>query len=174
MPSETKKQRFVRTLREVADFIESRPFCEDSYFWTGPFYLDCVNAEVFGKNVAAAGSVEKEADGGFLNATVMFGDIKFQIYIGQEKVCKRVKVGEKVIPATEAKLIDAEPERVEYVYEYQCPDSFLALKDKQVSDKETEELVSSETDQEPASRPAWQARLPRLFMCWRRGIYLVL
>ncbi len=129
MSEETNKQRFIRTLREIADYVESRPFDDDLPFPYPDLYLICDDKAEFGRAVAAAGSFEKTATDKWLNATIDFGFSKFQITIRQELICKRVKVGTKTIPATEEHTVPAEPERMEDVYKYECPDSFLALKD---------------------------------------------
>jgi len=127
--SETNKQQFVRTLREIADYLESRPFDEDLEY--GDIYktVFCRNKAEFGRTVAAAGNVEKNAEGNYLDANIMFGYSKLQFTIAKKLTCQRIKVGEKTIPATEEFTVPAEPERVEEVYRYECPDSFLSLKD---------------------------------------------
>lgn len=129
MTTETNKQRFVRTLREAADYIESRPFDEDIRFATTNFHVFCDEAVQFSKHVAAAGNAEKSGDDGYLNATIRFGQLAIQICIKQEDICTRVRTGTKVVPAQ-----PATPERTEDVYKYQCPDSFLALKDGPVTE----------------------------------------
>ncbi len=140
--NETNKQRFVRTLREVAEYIESRPFDEDLQFIDPDFYVHCTDKNQFGEAAAAAGNFEKSSDGEYLHATINFGYTKFQIEIAKEFSCRRVKVGEKVIPATEEHTVPAEPERVEDVYKYECPESFLALKDEAASAVELKNAVT--------------------------------
>lgn len=129
MSTETNKQKFVRTLREIADFVDSHPFDEDGRFAIPTLYLFCDDATEFGRNVAAAGTVTKRNDASYLIADVTFGYEKLQICIGQEKVCTRVKVGTKVIEATTEYTVSAVPEHTEDVYKYECPESFVALKD---------------------------------------------
>ena len=132
--SETRKHRFVRTLREIADYVESRPFDEDLPFEVPLFSLYLRDKKQFGEAVAAAGNVEKCVSGmEYLHAKVSFREHYFIIAIEQDLVCHRVKVGEKTIPATEEHTVPAESERVEDVYKYECPDSFLSLKDEPVA-----------------------------------------
>ena len=138
MDNETNQHEIIRELRAMADYIESRPFDENTPFTAPDIYIFLNTATEFGETVAAAGSVVKSADGEFLNATISFGDSMLQIAIQQDLVCERVKTGEK--------LIKAVPEHTKDIFEYQCPESFLALKDKQPTDVETEALVSAETD----------------------------
>lgn len=130
MSKETNKQKFVSTLREIADFVESRPFDENGRFDMSVFYLFCSDAVEFGRNVAAAGTVKKSDTGEYLNADVMFGDEKLQICIKQELVCTRIKVGTQVVEATEEFTVVAVPEHTEDVYKFECPESFIALKNK--------------------------------------------
>lgn len=120
---ETNKQLYIRTLREIADYVESRPFDEDLPIFAPSTYIFCEDATQFGRAVAAAGDAEKSAVNEFLDVTVMFGSTRFQITIEQEKVCRRIKIGEEIIPA--------QPECVKDIYKYECPDSFIALKDQQ-------------------------------------------
>lgn len=129
---ETNKQRFVSTLREIADYVESRPFDANGHYFhvLGSFFLACKNAEQFGKNVAAAGTVEKTSDDNNLRAVVKFGDEQFVILVPKDETCQRVKVGERVIPAKEEYTTPATEKRVEEVFEWKCPKSFLALKDE--------------------------------------------
>ena len=138
MNAETKKHRIVRELREMADYIESRSFDENSMFAPFSLYIFPLNATDFGAAVAAAGALEKSANALNLVATVSFGQSKFKIAIASNLVCKKVKIGEKVVEAV--------PEHTVDIFETNCPESFIALKDKQPTDAETEALVSSETD----------------------------
>lgn len=50
-----------------------------------------------------------------------FDGTKVEINVARTVACKRVKVGEHVVPAQEAV-----PEHTEDIYEWQCPDSVLA------------------------------------------------
>ena len=135
MDNETNKHRTVRELRAMADYIESRPFDENTPFTAPDIYIFLNTATEFGETVAAAGSVVKSADGNFLNATISFGYSRLKILINQDLVCERIKTGEKVVEAV--------PEHTVDIFEMKCPESFLALKDNQPTDAKTEELVSS-------------------------------
>jgi hypothetical protein len=57
--------------------------------------------------------------------TRRFGDLELDININKDNSCERVKVGERVIPA--------QPERTEPVYEWKCPDSLLGKREPQES-----------------------------------------
>lgn len=51
--------------------------------------------------------------------------VKLELFIEREKVCQKVKVGEKVVPATPETVVPAKPETVEPIYEWQCTDPLL-------------------------------------------------
>lgn len=137
--NETNKQRFVRTLREIADYVDSRPFDENLPFKAPLFNLYLRDKKQFGEAVAAAGNVEKSVSVcDYLHAKVSFSGHYFIIAIEQALACQRVKVGEKVIPATQEYTLPAQSERVEDVFEFKCPESFLALKDAASALGETE------------------------------------
>jgi hypothetical protein len=66
-------------------------------------------------------------------------NVRLEVFCTKDKTCKRVQVGEKVIPATPEMLVPGKPERVEPVYEWKCPESILM-------DDDTGELVAAETE----------------------------
>ena len=133
----TKKEQFVKELRELANFVEGSEFGDDFKVSNQTFHLFCHSKDEFKKRVKALGNFEKSADL-WLNATKRFGDfISFQVTIMRDIVCKKVKVGTKIVPAQEEKvipeqIIPAKPESVEDVYEYKCPESFLDLEEDEV------------------------------------------
>ena len=123
------KEKMVKDLRAMADFLEQKEFT--GRFGEVPVYIFCDSKEIFSKNVAAMGSFAKSADS-WINATKRFGNVKLEVTAERSVVCEKVKVGEKIIPATEEQIIPAKPERKEDIYEYKCPESFIGLsKEKQ-------------------------------------------
>lgn len=124
------KQATIDGLRKLADFLESRPgltFYEE-------FDLSCFvySDEEFTASVKAIGTFDKVFVGDFFVARKIFGGgVRFDVNRKRDKVCTRVVVGQKTIPAEPEKIITvpAKPERVEEVFEWQCPKSLLASGD---------------------------------------------
>ena len=58
MDNETNQHEIIRELRAMADYIESRPFAEDSTFTSFFVYLLPIHAAAFGVAVSAAGSIK--------------------------------------------------------------------------------------------------------------------
>jgi hypothetical protein len=144
--AESNKAKFVRVLRAISNYVDGRDFDEDARFSIPTLYLFCDDAVQFGRQVAAAGACEKESTDSYLNANVIFGDTKLQICVNHEYACTRVKVGERVIPAKPETVLPATPEKTEDVFEWECPPSFLGMKDEAKEDAETEETVSAGSD----------------------------
>lgn len=133
----TVKEKFVKELRALADFVEEKDFdFEKKAPSSVTFYVWCTDKKDFAQKSKLLGSFKKSADN-WLNATKSFGDfVNLQVTITREYVCKKVKVGTKIIPATEKKIvpeqiIPAEPEKEVEVYEYKCPESFIDLENEE-------------------------------------------
>ncbi len=124
----SRLDRLPESLRAMADFIESRDFDTVGLLVCEPnVMLFCKDAVQFGANVAALGDCKKNSDkvDGYVRAEKSFGVCNVKVLAGHEKVCEKVAVGTKTIPAAPA--LEATPEREETVYEWKCPDSFLGL-----------------------------------------------
>ena len=148
----TNKQRTVRDLRSLADFLEGAELDDNSRPSIGKCYIFCQDAQQFGQAVATLGACRKSQFDKYLNADRMFGDLCLQVTIPHKKVCQRVKTGTRIIrakpevtiAAKPEEILPAEQERVEDIYEWKCPDSFLALSKKDAAAK-VEEYVKTDT-----------------------------
>lgn len=49
-----------------------------------------------------------------------FGLIRLRLCTDRDNVCEKVVTGTKILPATEAYTVEAQPEREEEVYEWRC------------------------------------------------------
>jgi hypothetical protein len=87
------------------------------------------SAEQFRQVAREAGKLEKKGSGDYFYLRKEFTP---RVYIDfnqrRDQICERVKVGEKIIPATPEMTIPARPEKVEEIFEWKCPPSLLALK----------------------------------------------
>lgn len=134
------KIEYVKALRELADYVEAREFPDQ---WKGywgsddsfePPYLSIrVNEKKdFGTFCSAMGSYEKERTDYSTGALAKLpGGAIVRVYSSRDVVCKKIVVGKRVIPATQERIIEAEPEREEDIVEWECPESFNALKEEQ-------------------------------------------
>lgn len=129
----------VDALRAATDFIAAHPHLPAPYvssFNRGEvdlnYYLQIRNPGDLAeqKDVAAAivravgGDWDKEPWGDQFRFTATRGPLKFDVQVKREAVCERIVVGTETVtlPATEAQVIDAQPERVEQreVVEWRC------------------------------------------------------
>ena len=149
LPMPTAKQRFIDDMREMADFIEQSELDGNARFSSPDIYIFSRDSLEFGRDVHAIGSCKKSADGSYVNATKRIGGMVLQVTTTHEKVCERVKTGEKVIPAkpeitieaVPEEILPAEPERVVEIFEWKCPDSFLALSKKEIEEGVTDAIT---------------------------------
>ena len=139
----TKQQCLVRDLRDLADYLEARQFPKWARIHVGTVYVFCNSAEEFGDAVSVLGECTKNANDLYLNATHYVGNLECQVTVSREKACERVKVGEKVIPATPEHVIPATPERSEDVYDWKCPQSFIALADNTAPDLDESDVEAA-------------------------------
>src|SRR5882757_7116114 len=124
------KNEYVISLRELADFIESKPLPDN---WTGsswsgiqdtfshPFLqLYAYDKKEFGNIALALGTFNKETTDYYVKATVKLSlGATITYSIPHEQVCKKIVIGTKVIPAKEAEVIEAEPEREEQIIKWE-------------------------------------------------------
>ena len=129
-----KKHEYVEALRELADFVESRHFPDtwkehawDESSFSSPrltFYLG--QPDAFKKFSGLIGSFTKSATEGYLtSAKTLHRGAMISVKGRRDTICERVKVGTKIIPASEEKIIPAKPETIEDIYEWKCPESFI-------------------------------------------------
>lgn len=145
------KSTIVQSLRDLAAYIEARDWsCHGtSDFSMGTVYLFCEGNEDFAKNARLLGSFTKESGSGYLNLFRNFGPIRFEVTIPHAKICKRVVVGTRVIPAEPERVIPAKPEHIEELYEWHCPDSVLKIQEP----VEPEPRLIKESESEPSPLP---------------------
>ena len=133
------KQEYVKSLRELADFLESKPLPDDwaAYLrseikenYSAPAHLFRVSdKKTFGKIVATLGSFEKSTTDYDVRVEVTLPNGAIIIVVIEHKeICEKIVTGKKKVPFTPARLIDAIPEYEEEIVEWKCPDSFVALK----------------------------------------------
>lgn len=114
------KQAFVDGLRAMATHLERSNF-DDEYAFGDGFVFNVFTWQESDFRAAGrslGGRREKVLEGGFAMQRVTFGPHRIDVNLPREKVCERVKVGERVVPAQE--------ERVEEVFEWVCPEGFQA------------------------------------------------
>lgn len=128
-------EKVVTSLRSFASFLEERgeglphfylpgffvhvsEYHEDEH---GNWVVDHEKTkEVMAQCARAMKPCEKEYVGDDLELVRQFGEVRFTVYSSRDAVCERKQVGTKIIPAKEARIVPAEPEREEPVYEYDC------------------------------------------------------
>lgn len=140
-----KKIEYVTALRELADFVESKDFPEKwaSYFGTETAFdkptlnFSVQNKNDFGKIAAAMGSFEKLRDSYSTGALKkMPSGAIIHLTASREVVCKKIVVGTRTVPAKPERILEAEPEREEEIVEWECPESFVALKEEETAHAE--------------------------------------
>lgn len=119
-----EREKVVASLRELADWLESRPAVK---FDTCPtFDVYCGGAKEFPQIGREIGTADKVATDYHFSFRKMFGVIRVDWFVDRDAICHKVKIGEKVIPAEAEKIIPAKPEQTVEVFEWVCPDSLLA------------------------------------------------
>lgn len=134
-----KKQEYVDALRELANYVEAKDFPDTITGWWSterrdvfdPFtlYINARNPIDFGTLCSSLGSFEKVVTDYSTGAEVKLSSgMKVHVSISREQVCRKKVVGTKIVPAKEEEIIPAEPEREVEIVEWECPESFIALK----------------------------------------------
>jgi hypothetical protein len=133
------KNEYIKALRELADFIESKDFPDS---WKGSYlqnsfdvpYLSLYvyDKEVFGAMCRELGSFEKEHTSYHLSALKkLTNGAKLTVNISKDYSCKKIVLGTKIVPATEDQVIPGKPEHEVEEVSYECPESFVALAETQ-------------------------------------------
>ncbi len=136
-PSTERRAEIATALHQLADMIANTelpvPYDFNCMVFTG--IMKDVNGKdhsidtPVGLALAASqmGKAEKVADENYFQLKRDFGGgVTYTLYATRKGVCEQVKVGTKVIPATEARVIPeqvipATESRIEDVYEWKCP-----------------------------------------------------
>lgn len=122
---------YIKGLRGLADFLESHDEMLMGYN-SHEHTLYARSAEEFSTLCRALGSGEKREVGGYLGLARDFSDsVKITVNVAKSHTCEKVQVGtrvEQVVIPADAKLVEENVYAVEVpVYEWKCPDSFLAV-----------------------------------------------
>lgn len=127
------KQEMIDSLEEILTLLKEREFPESVVFelgWTG-IRAVCAAPEEFAGAARALGTFEKNPIGNILYLDRKCGAIELSVSIDRAKTCRKIVKGTRVVPATRREVktyvTEAQPERVEEVVEWECPESILAL-----------------------------------------------
>jgi hypothetical protein len=110
----------IQGLRDLADFLEQHPGVP------APTYnaLLVSSTKEMLTRIARMASWTKDYGGEYFSLKKEFlGGLTLDIYTSRSEVCRKVVVGERVVPAR-----PAEPERVEEVVEWVCEEALLAAR----------------------------------------------
>lgn len=133
-----KKSEYIKGIRNLADFLESKEFPEswiNSYggeeSYPNPYLsLFVYKKEDFSLFSKLIGGFKKSVTDSFLSFEKEGSSFSMMVHGSRENICERVKIGTKIIPAKEEEIIPAEPEKEEDVYEWKCPESFIGMKEE--------------------------------------------
>lgn len=111
-----KRAAQVAGLRELADFLESKPAVPFAGLGTQYVHLgyDADAAELLKTTARALGSFDKRYTESDFRMTKKFGPIEVVWYIGREQTCVKKVVGTRKVPSVYI------PEREEEIVEWDC------------------------------------------------------
>ena len=115
----TSTTEWVAGLRELADYIEEGRM-DDEYLPNVRldfFSYDKDHFDSFASRIG--GRREKVLQGSYAIVRRNFGPHTIEVNIKRDAVCQRIEVGERVVPAQE--------ERVEKLFEWECPEGYTVL-----------------------------------------------
>lgn len=120
----------VNDLRELADFLETRPAClEKANHNSISIYLHGGDPETFASLVRELGGKRvKKADDSYFNVVRRLSSrCVVTVFSERSNVCQRKVVGTRTLPATviPAKPEQVLPEREEEIVVWECPESVL-------------------------------------------------
>ena len=79
----------------------------------------------------AIGTFKKDGDSWYTRVThTLEHGATVSISAKRDTVCKKLVVGKKIVPSAPERIIPAMPEHEEDIVEWECPESFLAMKDE--------------------------------------------
>lgn len=106
------RAEFINGLRDLANWYGEHPDLEAPGAYGG-FNIYTQSPEHFAELRRILGVSEKQSVTDTIYFRKSFGSyVKLDININKEKTCEKVKVGTRIVPA--------QPERVEEVYEWKC------------------------------------------------------
>lgn len=134
---------YVAALRELADYVEAHEFPESKAAYFGGYEdtfkapnleFDVRNREDFVAFVKAMGSFEKERDSYSTGAKFELPSGTYiKVETARENVCKKIVVGQRFVEEQPERVLAAIPAHHEDVVEWECPESFLKLDQKEES-----------------------------------------
>lgn len=134
---------YVIALRELADYVESHEFPErktgywgsiEDTFKAPNLEFDIRNREDFVAFVRAMGSFEKERDSYSTGAKFELPSGTYvKVETARENVCKKIVVGQRFVEEQPERVLEAVPAHNEDIVEWECPESFLNLDQKEES-----------------------------------------
>ena len=148
LPDDHPHKDSVDGLLKLAKFLRDNPEFTAPGVMTLNLFVK--SKEEFAAQMRCIGSCEKWTIGNYMFVSKSFSrSVTLDLNCQRDKVCERVQVGERVIPAEPERTvpettIPAKPETREPIFEWQCPDSLLALDNESVLD-ETPETTEPET-----------------------------
>lgn len=104
-----RRQQVVQGLREFADFLEAHPDAPFSRNWLIEYVP---TREDLIKAARIMGSFDKKPDTDYFGVNRNFGPITYRVYTERTKVCERVVIGTRTVPA--------QAERTEDIVEWKC------------------------------------------------------
>ncbi len=136
-PSVDPRAEFIAGLYELADWFYSHAEC--------PIPCQCQvdifahSKEQFLEMRRQAGCTEKATVGDWMIFRKKFsGGVRIDINISKENTCRRIKIGERTVEAKPARTVElpAEPEHVEEIYEWRCPEAILSAEELRAAEVE--------------------------------------
>ena len=115
-PALTEAQTaYVTGLRQIADLLERRPALIPSFGALTINVCTLTQDKFMELGRLLGGTREKVFEGSYAVQRRWCGPHKVDVYVHRGEVCERVQVGDRVVPAVEAR-----PEKVQAVYEWRC------------------------------------------------------
>jgi hypothetical protein len=99
----------ISGLRQLADWLEAHPEVPVPTYNQSSVAVEAADLPTIAR---AMGQAEKTAYGDYFRLSKRFGGVEYYCYTDRDAVCTRTKVGTKVIPAQEARVVD--------VWEWDC------------------------------------------------------
>lgn len=123
-PTKHPNRELIDGMRACCDWMEENPIDTCSDVMLNVFPGDLARA------IKGMGHLEKETKGDhYFSLVKRFGPrVSVEWNKKREEVCERVLVGIEIIPAKPARTVELpeEPEKVEELYVWKCPESILA------------------------------------------------
>jgi len=126
---QNRRDEFIAGIRGLIEWMESHPDMP------APSSMDTGNIFTWSKEELTrlrrdCGLHDKMFSEYFAGFEHKFSnEVKLHLVIERDKVCRRVRVGEKVIPASPETVVPAKEETIEPLYEWKCDDALLADSD---------------------------------------------